>query len=114
LVDKEERIQGGNRVVSLTYELTVENFGGEPADVRLFDRMPTTESSDVKVMLAENGQEISNDAAYQMRDRKEGLLRWDVSVPAGAIGPQCYAQKYTLQLEYDKQLSIAARPASRQ
>ncbi|MGE3242283.1 MAG: DUF4139 domain-containing protein, partial [Pirellulales bacterium] len=110
LVDKQERIQGGNRVVDFTYELSVENFGDEATKVRLLDRLPTTGDDDIKVTLVKSDQGVSEDSAYQMADRKNGILRWDVEVPAQAVGPKRKVIRYTMQIEYDKQLSIVGMP----
>jgi hypothetical protein len=111
LLKKNESIQGGNRVVDFTYQLGVENFGAEPVQVRLMDRMPTAKENEVKLALVEPGQELSADPHYQQRERKKGLLRWDVKVPAQAIGTQMTTVEYQMQMEYDKQLSIAGLPA---
>lgn len=111
LIDKVERIQGGNRVVDFTYELSIENFGAEPAKVRLLDRMPTAGEADINITLVKSDQPISEDRDYQQRGIEEGLLRWDVEVPAGATGVDRYVMKYTMQIEYDKQLSIVGLPA---
>ena len=48
---------------------------------------------------------------YQMTDRKDGILRWDVEAPAQAVGPKQKVLRYTMQIEYDKQLSIVGMPA---
>lgn len=111
LVDKVERIQGGNRVVDFTYELTIENFGSEPAKVRLLDRMPTAGEADITITLLKSDKPVSEDRAYQQRGLEEGMLRWDVEVPAGATGVDRFVMKYTMQIEYDKQLSIVGLPA---
>jgi uncharacterized protein (TIGR02231 family) len=113
LLKKDERIQGGNRVVDFIYELKLENFGDKPANVRLLDRMPTVGENDIKVTLVRSDEELSKDESYQMNQRKEGILRWDVEVPAQAIGPKQKVLKYTMQIEYDKQLSIEGMPAKR-
>ncbi|MDZ4656786.1 MAG: mucoidy inhibitor MuiA family protein [Bythopirellula sp.] len=113
LVKKEERIQGGNRVVDFIYELKLENFGDKAATVRLLDRLPTVGENDIKVTLVRSDEKVSEDEAYQMNDRKDGILRWDVEVPAQAVGPQRKVLKYTMQIEYDKQLSIEGMPAKR-
>ncbi len=113
LVDKDERIQGGNRVVDFTYELTIENFGKDPAKVRLLDRMPTAGEADIKITLVKSDQPVSEDRDYQQRKLEDGLLRWDVEVPAGATGVDRFVLKYTMQIEYDKQLSIVGLPAKR-
>lgn len=113
LLKKEERIQGGNRVVDFVYELTLENFGDKPVKVRLLDRMPTVGENDIKVTLIKSDEELSKDESYQMNERKDGILRWDVEVPAQAIGPKQKVLRYTMQIEYDKQLSIEGMPAKR-
>ncbi len=113
LLKKDERIQGGNRVVDFIYELKLENFGDKPAKVRLLDRMPTVGENDIKVTLVRSDEELSKDESYQMNQRKDGILRWDVEVPAQAIGPKQKVLKYTMQIEYDKQLSIEGMPAKR-
>ena len=113
LVKKNESIQGGNRVVDFTYLLSVENFGPEPAQVRLFDRMPTAKENEVKLALVEPGQKLSEDPRYEQHDRKKGILRWDVKVPAQSIGAKALTLDYQMQMEYDKQLSIAGLPAAK-
>jgi len=109
LINKTETIQGGNRVVDFTYQLTVENFGSEATDVRLLDRLPTAKESEIKLTLVSSGKELSDDANYTA-ERKKGMLRWEVKVPAQAIGPKAHTIEYKLQLEYDKQLAISGLP----
>ncbi|QEG32856.1 mucoidy inhibitor MuiA family protein [Bythopirellula goksoeyrii] len=110
LVNKEEQIQGGNRVVDFTYELTLENFGEKAASVRLLDRLPTVGENDIKVTLVKSDEAISTNETYLMTDRKEGILRWDLEVPAQAVGPKEKVLTYTMKIEYDKQLSIVGMP----
>jgi hypothetical protein len=113
LVKREERIQGGNRVVTFLYAMTMENFGDKAAKLRLLDRLPKVEENDIKVTLVKSDEEVSKDENYQMNDRKDGILRWDVEVPAQAIGPKRKVLNYTMQIEYDKQLSIEGMPVKR-
>ena len=113
LVNKEERIQGGNRVVDFTYALSLENFGHEAVKVRLLDRLPTVGENDIKVTLVKSDDKVSDDATYQMADRKDGILRRDVEAPAQAVGPKQKVLHYTMQIEYDKQLAIVGMPAKK-
>ncbi len=113
LVDKAERIQGGNRVVDFTYELSIENFGKQPAEVRLLDRMPTAGEADIKITLVRSDLPVSENRDYQQQKMEDGLLRWDVEVPGNATGVDRFVLKYTMQIEYDKQLSIVGLPAKR-
>lgn len=107
LIDKQERVQGGNRVVELEYRLLIENFGAAPADVRLVDRLPVTKGSEIRVTLGKTSQEPRAGAGQVDTDRKQGMLRWDVQAPAQAAGTAALAVEYRFTLEYDKQMLIA-------
>jgi uncharacterized protein (TIGR02231 family) len=107
LAEKSDSIQGGNRVTDLTYRLTLENFGTAPARVRLYDRMPQTQRSDIKISLTSSADELSTDAGYRKSEFKKNILRWEVEVPAQAIGPDAKTVSYQFRLEYDKQMTIA-------
>ncbi|TWT29238.1 hypothetical protein KOR34_52930 [Posidoniimonas corsicana] len=111
LVKKESRTQGGNRLVTFDYQLALENFSGQEVDVRLMDRLPKPESNEIKVTLVDPGKPLSEDQEYLKNQRKDGLLRWDLQVPAGATGLNQSTVDYTIQLEYDKQLQIVGMPA---
>ncbi len=110
LADKVERTQGGNRVVDFTYTLLLENFGNQEVKLRLLDRMPTAGESDMKLTLVTSDKPVSEDREYQLKGRPEGLLRWDIEVPAKAAGVDRVSFNYTMQIEYDKQLSIVGLP----
>lgn len=108
LVERTETIQGGNRVVDLTYRLTVENFADAPAAIRLLDRLPKVEEkrSDIRLTLVSPGGDLCSDAEYLAGPRKDGILRWDVTVPKGATGQKAFVLEYKFRLEFDKQMTI--------
>ncbi len=108
LVERVESTQGGNRVVELTYRLIVENFSDAPASIRLLDRLPKVDDkrADVRLTLVSPGGELSSDAAYLAGPRKDGILRWDVTIPPNASGQDAFALEYKFRLEFDKQMSI--------
>ena len=111
MLEKSDKIQGGNRILDFTYRLQIENFGSEPASVRIFDRLPTSKEKEINVTLAPMTQKISEDPMYEKNEHKKGILRWDVSVPAQSIGAKAYALQYQFTMEYDKQMGIAGNPA---
>lgn len=112
LVEKTEAQQGGNRVVDFTYRLTLENFGGKPATVRLLDRLPTTKETEIRATILSPGKELSKDPIYDQTDRKKGILRWDLEVPAQAVDVKALAMEYQFRLEYDRLMSITAPAAA--
>ncbi len=107
LVERTESTQGGNRVVEFTYRLAIENFADTPASVRLLDRIPSSRNADIRVTLLSTGRELSTDPVYEKNDRRNGILRWDVSVPPGAKGNEAFTLEYKFRLEYDRQMGIA-------
>ncbi len=110
---KTETTQGGNKVLNFEYQLIVENFGSTPATVRLTDRLPTSKENEVTSQLIESSLELSKDPTYLKQDRKNNLLRWDLPVPAQAIGPQAATLDYKFQLQFDRQMSIVGMPTLR-
>lgn len=113
LVDKKEEIRGGNRVVDFTYEIALENFGPAAAKVRILDRRPTIGDDDIKVTIDKTDEPLCDDVSYRMTDYKDGILRWDVEIPAQAVGPKHKSLRYTMRIEYDKQLSIIGLPTKK-
>jgi hypothetical protein len=106
LVERTESTQGGNRIIEFTYRLSVENFGKAAAAVRLLDRVPNPKDPGIKLTLVAQTPSLSDDKDYVETDRKQNLLRWDVSVPAGATGTKALQVEYKFRLEFDKQMMV--------
>ena len=106
LLARGESIQGGNRVVELTYRLSLENFSETPSVVRLIDRLPQAKDGQVRV-TAGAMPPTSTDSEYVKTQKKTGILRWDVTVPANARGTDAYATEFSFKLEYDKQMNLS-------
>ena len=106
LVHQEESVQGGNRVVDVTYRLTIENFSDAPTVIRLLDRLPQVKQNEIKLTILNDGVSGDADVRHHAHDRAEGILRWDVEVPANAIAEHAMVIEYTLRLEYDRQMTI--------
>lgn len=105
LVSRTEEIQGGNRIVEITYRLGIENFAAAPAMVRMFDRLPMSADEQVRVTMA-RGPELSSDAEYVRTQRKENILRYDVQVAPASSGSVASEVLYTFRMEYDKQMNL--------
>ena len=108
LVEKTESIQGGNRVVELTYRLQVENFGTAPAQVRVLDRIPKARENEIRVTIdpASGKAPVQEGDEQAGKDKKNGILRWDLDVPAQAVGAKAGFVEYKFKLEYDKQMTV--------
>jgi len=112
LTAKKASTQGGNRIIDFTYEIVVENFGGQPTEVRVLDRLPQAAERDVKLTLIKTDVPLSEDPEFLRTQRKLGILRWDLSAGAAANGAQGRKLTYQFQLEYDKQMIITGMPVA--
>ena len=110
LVEKLETTQGGNKVMTFNYRLTVENFGAKEAVVRLTDRLPITKDNDIKISLVSSSKPVSEDAVYAKNEKKNGIQRWDLPVPAQAIAAKAVSVDYQFKLEFDRQMNLSGLP----
>lgn len=116
LVERKEGVQGGNREISFTYRLSIENFSDTDATVSLYDRLPTAERpGEVRVTLASGKTPLSTDAAYLRTERPKGILRWDVTVPAESTLEKAVVVDYAFTVDHDRNLQLTpARSSSDQ
>ncbi len=107
LVDKTESVQGGNRKLDFKYRMIVENYKPEPAVVRIYDRLPFCEdATDVRVTLAPLKDPLDEDPLYQRRERPKGVLRWQITVPAGTVREKARIIEYGFSVEFDRNFQL--------
>ncbi len=111
LVDRSESVQGGNRSVKFTYRIALENFGETTRTIRVLDRLPMGKEQEVKCSLVSSELPETADASHAQTERKAGILRWDVDVPARATDLTAKAFTYELKLEYDKAMTVTGLTA---
>jgi uncharacterized protein (TIGR02231 family) len=106
LVDRREDVQGGNRRVSISSEIIIDNFKQEPVKIRLRERMPFMEdTTNLRVSVGEMSQELSTNADYLRYEKPKGILRWDLEAPPGSLDKST-SLRYTYSLEFDKSLTL--------
>ena len=106
LVDRREDVQGGNRQLSVSAEVTLDNFKKTPVKLRLRERMPFMEdTTNLRVSIGEMTQPLSKNADYLRYEKPKGILRWDLTVPPGSLDKST-ALRYTYSLEFDKSLTL--------
>jgi len=110
LVDRREDVQGGNRQVAITAEVTVDNFKDKPVDLRVRERIPFMEdAANLRVSTGEMNHPLSTEADYVRYEKSKGILRWDITVPAGAA-EKSTSLRYAYSLEFDKNLTLRDIP----
>jgi hypothetical protein len=109
LLDEKERTLGGNRETTYTYRLLIENFKDTKTQVRLLDRTPNPKQQNIRVTLLEPKTPLSSDSAYVNEMKPEGILRWDVEVPAQAMDDKAFTLDYEFKLEFERSLHIGVQ-----
>jgi hypothetical protein len=103
LRDKKDVLRGGNRNLEFTYRLVVANFKDRPVAVRLYDRVPVaSETREVVVNLTQTSLPLSDDKLYERINKDQGILRWDLQIPADSYGASAFDVEYTYNLDFDK------------
>ena len=107
LVDKKETVQGGNRKLDFKYRLIVENYKDQPALVRVYDRLPFSEdTAAVRVALDEMKDPLDENPLYVRRDSPKGILRWEITVPVGAVREKARTIEYGFSVEFDRNFQL--------
>jgi hypothetical protein len=112
LEDKKTRIQGGNRIDTYNYRVTLKNYKNTAVELQLLDRLPHSENSSIKIELGKTEPALSKDNEYLRTVSKEGILRWDLKLPPNSINRDAFVVKYSYTMEYDRNMQIQAQRSS--
>ena len=109
LEDKKTRIQGGNRIDTFHYRITLSNYKNTPVELRLLDRLPYTDNASIKIELEKTEPQLSKDSEYQRTNRKKGILRWDLKLTPNSVDSSATVVKFSFTMEYDRNMQIQSR-----
>jgi len=108
LLERKENIIAGNRELTLTYQILLENFSDQSLSLRVLDRLPVPAEGRIYVSLLDCKPPPSKDPAYERRQKPRNILRWDVEVPAGATEEKALTIQYQFKVGFDKSLQVNA------
>lgn len=108
LIERTETVQGGNKLVEVAYRLSVENFGVTPVKVQLADRLPVGRDNEIRVTLLSSTLPAKQEESDRpgAKDKKTGVVRWELDVPAQAIAAKAASVEYKFKMEFDKQMMV--------
>jgi uncharacterized protein (TIGR02231 family) len=104
LLSKTRAVQGGNQVYTYEFRIGVRNYKSTPVTVQVWDRMPKAKGESAAVTFVSSNRPLSTDLPFERNGKPDGLLRWDLSVPAESAGPKIQDINYTFRLEYARDL----------
>ena len=86
--------------------IVLENATDEAVEVRVLDHRPVSRNSKIKVELDDLSDPLSTDPIYQRDEKPKGILRWDIEVPANAVGETARTITWTLDVRWPKGMSV--------
>ena len=92
------------------WRVTLDNGTGREVQVELFDRRPVSRDEAIKVDVEKLAPPLSTDAEYLKGPATQGILRWDLKVPAGATGAAAMPVSWTTRLTAPKGAPISPIP----
>jgi uncharacterized protein (TIGR02231 family) len=106
LEDKQTNFQGGNRIDTFKYRIALENYKNSLVRLRLIDRLPYTDDKSIKIELTNNSRPLSDDSEYIRKDKKKGLMRWDIELAPNTVDDKTAVVTYSYIAEYDRNMQI--------
>jgi uncharacterized protein (TIGR02231 family) len=89
---------GGSTVTTWNDRITIDNGTGRAIDVEVYDRRPASRNERIESRLASTAPALSADKAYVDTRMPQGILRWDLKVPATARDANAAKVEWTVEL----------------
>jgi uncharacterized protein (TIGR02231 family) len=89
---------GGSTVTTWNDRITVDNGSGREVNVELYDRRPISLNEKIDVKVSNVAPALSTDKRYVDGRMTQGILRWDLTVPASARGPKATTVSWTVDI----------------
>ncbi|MBC8201501.1 MAG: mucoidy inhibitor MuiA family protein [Planctomycetes bacterium] len=92
------------------YQIALSNGTDMPIDIRVFDRVPVSRNEEIEVLVKNLSAPLSTDVTYENTDRQQGILRWDITVPANRTGDQSYMLTWQVEIARGKEIELTPLP----
>lgn len=101
---------GGSTVTTWSDRITVDNGTGRDVRLELYDRRPVSRNEKIEVRATNLSPALSTDKAYVEGRLPQGILRWDLAVPAAARGPKAATVTWTVEVVRPNELETTPIP----
>lgn len=89
---------GNSTATTWKYRIALDNGTGRDVNVELLDRRPVSRNERIEVRVGDVSPALSTDKAYVDAMQPQGILRWDLSLPATARGDQAAQVRWTVDV----------------
>ena len=101
---------GSGKQTLYDFQIKVSNGNKEPIEIQVFDRIPISRNKEIEVLLKNLSSPLSNDANYLKTKRPQGILRWDLTIPANMTGDQSFIMTWQVEIARGKDIELSPLP----
>lgn len=92
------------------YRIVIDNGSGRDIDLELWDRRPVSQDEKITVTVDGLSRPLSTDAEFVRDQLPQGIMRWDLRVPATSTGINATAITWTTKISAARDLKITPVP----
>lgn len=101
---------GSGKQTMFDYRIELSNGHESAIDTRVWDRMPVSQNEKIEIALLHNSKPLSTNPKYQSDKLKQGILRWDVSIPGNSTGQSVDVLTWTVEVTRSKDVEMTPLP----
>ena len=113
LVKKETSKTGlfaGGRRTAYDYRIEIDNNAGKAIRLELWDRHPVSRTDQIQIDLVDVAPPLAADADYVEEEKPQGLLKWDLNVPATAKDEAAMVITFGVRVNRGKGIEMTPLP----
>jgi len=92
------------------YRITISNGHNEAIELQVWDRYPISRNEEIEVNLNQLSTPLSADPTYVESQRPQGLLRWDLDIPANMTGDNSFILTWEVEIARGKDVEMTPLP----
>ena len=101
---------GSGKQTLYDYQITISNGEDAPIDIHIYDRIPVSQNEEIEVQLKNPSTPLSTNGTYMKADSQQGILRWDLSIPANTTGDQSFTLTWQVEVAHGKDVKLTPFP----
>jgi uncharacterized protein (TIGR02231 family) len=92
------------------FRITISNGHDEAIDLQVWDRYPASQNEEIEVSLAQLSAPLSANPTYVEAQKPQGLLRWDLNIPAHMTGDNSFILTWDVEIARGKDVEMTPLP----
>jgi uncharacterized protein (TIGR02231 family) len=92
------------------YRISISNGEDSTIDIHVYDRIPVSQNEEIEVLVKNLSSPLSTDATYVSTNQQQGILRWDLSIPANQTGDQSFTMTWQVEIARGKDVKLTPLP----